>query len=978
MGRNTLLAVCFVFHVCYFFSIFDIYFRSPIDPDLEAVAVHEASRAPAKRLVLFVADGLRADTCFRFLGRDVRYHDPDRARGRADRREANYEADATIWPAAKTSFLREMIENQGRWGISHTRVPTESRPGHVAVIAGFYEDVSAVTRGWQDNPVDFDHVFNQSRRTWLWGSPDITRMFAKRHEHVTDWFYSPAEEDFAAKDLTMLDTWVFNKASELLKETETNATLRAMVHEDRVVFFLHLLGLDSNGHAHRPHAPEYYQNMASVDKGVRGIHALFESYFHDNATAYVFTSDHGMGNQGAHGDGHPTNTRTPLVAWGSGIRGPTHLSDLQKDPRAGISTGFTAQAESEFSSDWGLAHLERTDVEQADLAPLLASLIGVPVPVNSVGRLPADFLEPGKYTAEALVRNARQLLAQVEYKEAARRARHIRFRPYGPTDEARRALQNADILIKKGDTEQAEAACRASMRVSIEALRYYQVYDRFYLGSVIVAGYLGWILLLAAELTIPGDSPQGRADPAWTPLSVLVCIFSVLLFATQVIEESPLMYHAYLIFPAVFWTLVLRRKAVWTLWWNRVCSHPKAAVMLFVYVAGTQIIVVGYTYRNIYVVLFLALACWPCTVPALWDAEIIRYESHTGQLKAREGRKLRLSWALSCLLLGSCTLIPLDLNDQPFLLFAGGLLMLGLMCTLFSGDLDKFTTQRKLQLALIALGTALPLATDASLRAKTGLPLVNQVLTWISFLVSPVLSRFSSRTPYKRYLSIFAGLATPYCLLSVNFEVLFYVALGFTLMQWLVLERATFYAHKTSSAGAGTSSRRHLGRGQDSQEAAVSIDDVRSAFMFLCFVHIAFFGTGNIASMSSFQISSSFRFTTVFSPFLMGGLLVIKLLVPYTLVTSLVAIVSAERRAAGVSAVSPHRLFFLVLTLCDLLAVHLFFWVRDEGSWLEIGNSISQYGFVNCQLIFIPLLFALASFFLSGVSMTLPSAAKSS
>lgn len=45
--------------------------------------------------------------------------------------------------------------------------------------------------------------------------------------------------------------------------------------------------------------------------------------------------------------------------------------------------------------------------------------------------------------------------------------------------------------------------------------------------------------------------------------------------------------------------------------------------------------------------------------------------------------------------------------------------------------------------------------------------------------------------------------------------------------------------------------------------------------------------------------------------------------------------------------------------------------LRDEGSWKDIGVSITQYGFVNAQALFLPVMFFLASFYLRSINFTL-------
>jgi hypothetical protein len=58
-------------------------------------------------------------------------------------------------------------------------------------------------------------------------------------------------------DSWALDQWVFERVDQLLRDAESDAHLKQRLHAPKVVFFLHLLGLDTAGHAHRPYSKQY-------------------------------------------------------------------------------------------------------------------------------------------------------------------------------------------------------------------------------------------------------------------------------------------------------------------------------------------------------------------------------------------------------------------------------------------------------------------------------------------------------------------------------------------------------------------------------------------------------------------------------------------------------------------------------------------------------------------------------------------------
>lgn len=228
----------------------------------------------------------------------------------------------------------------------------------------------------------------------------------------------------------------------------------------------------------------YLKNIGIVDKGISKFVARLEDFYgNDHSTAYVFTADHGMSDRGSHGDGHPDNTQTPIIAWGAGIRKPIKASQE------------TDVFPDNYSEDWQMSNLHRSDVNQADIAPFMSTLIGVPYPKNSVGVLPLDYLDNTEsYKARAAFGNAKQILAQFVVKETSKRRTELLFQPFKGLVNRTRFLDEIEGKISKGDYLAAERASVDLVQITLDGLRYYQTYDWLFLRSIISTGYLGWIV----------------------------------------------------------------------------------------------------------------------------------------------------------------------------------------------------------------------------------------------------------------------------------------------------------------------------------------------------------------------------------------------------------------------------------------------------------------------------------------------------
>lgn len=228
----------------------------------------------------------------------------------------------------------------------------------------------------------------------------------------------------------------------------------------------------------------------------------------------------------------------------------------------------------------------------------------------------------------------------------------------------------------------------------------------------------------------------------------------------------------------------------------------------------------------------------------------------------------------------------------------------------------------------------------------------------------------SNNNDLHRLVLIFLTCAPTFVILTISYEGLFYVAFWVTLVAWVKLEFEV-YIKSTQSldvvvespSGNGSTELKQVPASLPNPYRPLTLSDARVALFFFVFLQSAFFSTGNVASVSSFSLDSVSRLIPIFDPFSQGALLILKLMIPFALVSASLGVLNMR------IGVAPSALFMVVMAISDILTLYFFWVVKDEGSWLEIGSTISHFAIASLLSVFVAALEGVSARFISGVEV---------
>lgn len=238
------------------------------------------------------------------------------------------------------------LRGQGVDLVARVGQPSLSYPSWTVISTGAWQEISGVTTNWYEGEVKVDTIFRQAQRrglrTAVVGDDGWLQLFGPWVERVVT-FEGVSEEEY--RDL---------EAIYALDDRILKGALEALAEEPHLLL-IHFEGPDNLGHGFGGASPEYRADVQRVDDHLGELLAAIDL----ETTALIVTADHGQIDTGGHGGWESVVTRVPLVMVGRGI------------------------------APGG----QGVEVNQTDIAPTVAVLLGTAIPTHNQGRALFEYLD---------------------------------------------------------------------------------------------------------------------------------------------------------------------------------------------------------------------------------------------------------------------------------------------------------------------------------------------------------------------------------------------------------------------------------------------------------------------------------------------------------------------------------------------------------------------------------------------------------
>ncbi|KAL4474708.1 hypothetical protein ABPG72_002301 [Tetrahymena utriculariae] len=928
-----------LFHLIFLFSVFDVYIQSWRPLGMQPIQPLNKNNF-AKRVVIFQYDGGRADIIYGLKNK-------------------SYETE--IGKPRVPIIHNRIKEGKANFGILYAMVPTESRVCVQNMMGGYQEDMTAILSGWASHEtLKYDRLFNYVKAGFFFGPELLHDIFESQRCSSCvrlDDYPDSAINYNDHKQASTFDKLVYQKVTrlfnngqlekndtpnKLLKEYVTLKEDQEKLQSDQLIIYMTWIASDAIGPAFKPPNKEYHLSIGNTAKLIEKVEKKIKKYYKDDGeTVFILLSDHGMADNGAHGDGNPQNTFTPFVIWGSSIK----PAEDEMDPQ-------NPETHDDYSKKWDLTIKKRVDINQNQVPSLISILLGIPIPTNNEGILPLHLLDANELQkAYALIQNAYQL--QVTYDKIQELVEHkqnwfFKEYKYSPSQvlyNLSQLKQQVDKLVKDTDNgknlsaQQTEEVKKiiSDTYIQLENIKngtvYLKLYQKQILQAVVGSGYASFMLLcLVAIFRYNNTSQENEAEiikqnnvPIYKNFCLIIIILFGLfsLFYLNLTDSKPL-YYLYFGLPLYFLYQFYKQRQFLNQGWDFGILKCIGSYILIA-LAG-QCLMYSFYERQFIGYNFIAVSIF----------SLIYSKYCFGSIS-----KTTLIWSVLCLLISIFPIFPpISIANDTW--YAIG--FVAITITLFYFSFYYFNQELETSVKIMTILTLYCGSMSLYLRTveSSTVPYFVFGINWailFSLIGSVVfLNLHKNSDSNLRLYSLVVIMFNLALLFGISYDILFYLIFALLLKAWIEHEKEISVIF--------------------SKEYKIVPYHFYFLFKFILLMNISFFGIQDLVSLGSFNYESVTRFVVNLNFLVTLALMVFNLTLPFLCGSSAFIIIckSAYQKLNSVG------LFIISLIYAEIMTIDFFFMVKTEGSWETKGSSVARFVLSSMLVFLYTLLFFIAHY----------------